>query len=524
MSHRMLSVLALIVTLTLTTFLTPAAAYAPPTPTAPTGDILQQEEPDEEAVPPENGSTGAEAVFDGLGVLFGILGVYIVTMFTMAIGTEILVDILKGILGKPLGLRSRPNTREKLNEFSQFLPGQLENLGVSAEAKQRLERQVRDLANILEPAFTAETAVAHFKAQRITAALNTIGVDWTADNAIDQVKMVVQKQIEESIERIDTSTTIGLTVQRTLEKSDILKKADRAIERTAKRLSDRLTPDEIYRAVSYVASEEIANGVTAWTRAYFNSLQEKSYEAARSTYENQLHPQLVAFNLGPTLQGKVESEFETFLYNLKTYRATDVYLDSLNNFLQELEYQRNIVRSWLGQLIDTFIEGAKRLLRRSPLQHPMLAPQEYDPKIYDSTQVANKLLGLEQYDKEQDKKRVRRIRMLSVFLGTILAYLMQIDSADLLRQLFPPDSAFLDLTLIRGESFLLAWIPGLLGTADYDLTAGVLLTGLAASAGSTFWHEQLSRLQATKQNVDRVEAALQPIIVQQATARRETDE
>ena len=38
--------------------------------------------------------------------------------------------------------------------------------------------------------------------------------------------------------------------------------------------------------------------------------------------------------------------------------------------------------------------------------------------------------------------------------------------------------------------------------ATNDLTAGILLTGLAASAGSNFWHDLLGRIQSAKKQAE----------------------
>jgi hypothetical protein len=51
------------------------------------------------------------------------------------------------------------------------------------------------------------------------------------------------------------------------------------------------------------------------------------------------------------------------------------------------------------------------------------------------------------------------------------------------------------------------------------LTAGIVLAGLAASAGSSFWHDQLKRLQAVKKGTESAHATLQPIIVAQQRER-----
>ncbi|MCA9928448.1 MAG: hypothetical protein KC419_08225, partial [Anaerolineales bacterium] len=190
------------------------------------------------------------------------------------------------------------------------------------------------------------------------------------------------------------------------------------------------------------------------------------------------------------------------------------YLESVNRLLLQLEAQRNIVRSGVGQFIEWLTNGLRRLLLRSRLQHPRLTPTDYDPTIKDSTEAAAKLLDLEQYDKELEKKRIRRTRLVAVILGTTIAYFLQVDSAVLLRDLFPDGANFLFLTLIPHNSALFHWIESRLSIPTYDLTAGVILTGLAASAGSSFWHDQLGRLQAVKSGVEAAEKALQPIIIQ----------
>lgn len=469
--------------------------------------VLLQEEPQTE--------TGADSTsfFDGLGTIFAILGVYIVTMFTMAIGTEILVDILKGILGKPLGLKSKPNTRKTLDDYKMFLPGQLDDLGISAEAKLRLEKQISDLENLLQPAFTAEVVVNQLRQKEFTAALTALGAETFGQDLLDQAKSVTKGQLQQFINKIDTQSSLGKAVQVALQKGKLEEKADSAIDR-AFRHAETVTPEQIYSAISVLVSGEVADGVTAWTRAYLNSLQEESYETAHSIYVNQLKPQIRNFGLPANLQQQIEGEFERFLENLHTYRGTDIYLESVNRILLELETQRNVVRSAVGQLWEWFWNGVRRLLLRSPMQHPRLTPTEFDPTIQDSTEAATKLLNLEQYDKALEKKRIRRTRLVAVLLGTTLAYFLQVDSAVLLQDLFPAGANFLLLTLIPQDAALFAWIENALRIPTFDLTAGVILTGLAASAGSSFWHDQLGRLQAVKGSVEAAEKALQPIIIQ----------
>ncbi|MFZ1399008.1 MAG: hypothetical protein WAS33_19035, partial [Candidatus Promineifilaceae bacterium] len=432
MSRTYISILALVVLFLLMGRLTPLAHADAPLPLAPTNTLTQQDEPAEETPPTNPG----DSFFDGVGAIFATLGVYVVTMFTMAIGTEIVVDIFKGILGKPLGLKSQPNARKTLAEYQAFLPGQLEDLGVSAEAKLKIEKQIAQLNKLLEPAFTAEAVVNHLREKEFTAALAAVGLEDIGDEQINQVKDITQAQLANVVAQIDTTTTLGKAVQVALKRGDLVEKVNKAIDRLA-RQATAVTAEQIYKATATLVTGEVADGVTAWTRAYFTSLQEESYEAAKSMYDNQLEPQIKAFGLPENLEQKIITQFEEYLENLRTYRGTDVYLESLNRFLAELETQRDEVRSWIGQLWRDFVNWLKRLLIRTPkIQNPMLTPKTYDPHIKDSTQAAAKLIDLERYDKELESKRIRRTRFISVVIGIFLAYMLQIDSADLLQDLF----------------------------------------------------------------------------------------
>jgi hypothetical protein len=502
MSRTYISVFALLALFLLMGMLTPLARADAPLPllTSSTGTL--QDEP-VEAQPPTN---PGNSFFDGVGAIFATLGVYVVTMFTMAIGTEIVVDIFKGILGRPLGLKSQPNARKSLAEYQAFLPGQLEDLGVSAEAKLKIEKQIDQLNKLLEPAFTAEAVVNHLREKEFTAALTAVGLENIGDDQINQLKEITQTELDKVVAQIDTTTSLGKAVQVALKRGDLVDKAHRAIDRLA-RQATAVTAEQVYQATAVLVTGEVADGVTAWTRAYFNSLQQESYEAAQSMYDNQLKPQIIAFGLPEKLETQITGQFDQYLENLRIYRGTDVYLESLNRFLSSLEQQRNEVRSWIGKLWQRLVNNVKQLLIRVPkIQDPKLTPKTYDPQIKDSTEAASKLIDLERYDKEIESKRIRRTRFLSVLIGIFLAYMLQIDSADLLQDLFPADANFLNLTILSADFF------GRIGLGIRELTAGIILTGLAASAGSGFWHDQLSRLQSIKKGVDQAQVALQPII------------
>ncbi len=107
-------------------------------------------------------------------------------------------------------------------------------------------------------------------------------------------------------------------------------------------------------------------------------------------------------------------------------------------------------------------------------------------------------------DQQQDeeKSRLRILRVISFVLGLALAYTLQIDAAVLLDAAVPGISNVINnVFYISGPQLhmIRPWLP-----ADRALTAGIILTGLAAAAGSTFWHDRLGQLQAAKKGAEAV--------------------
>lgn len=81
-----------------------------------------------------------------------------------------------------------------------------------------------------------------------------------------------------------------------------------------------------------------------------------------------------------------------------------------------------------------------------------------------------------------ERRRVATLRVLSGVVGIAIALMLQIDTFDIIGTLFPQDVRVI-LTTPGGQ------------------IGGMMITGLAASAGSSFWHDQLGRLRAIKDSV-----------------------
>lgn len=81
-----------------------------------------------------------------------------------------------------------------------------------------------------------------------------------------------------------------------------------------------------------------------------------------------------------------------------------------------------------------------------------------------------------------ERRRIATLRVLSAAIGIAIAVMLKIDTFDIIGFLFPDDVRAV-LTTPGGQ------------------IGGILITGLAASAGSAFWHDQLGRLRAIKDSV-----------------------
>ncbi|MBE7536206.1 MAG: hypothetical protein HS124_10810 [Anaerolineales bacterium] len=93
--------------------------------------------------------------------------------------------------------------------------------------------------------------------------------------------------------------------------------------------------------------------------------------------------------------------------------------------------------------------------------------------------IALKLVTLRQMYLQNEKRRITTLRVISAVIGVILAFLLRINSFEILGALFPAH-AVVSLDTAIGH------------------IGGMLITGLATSAGSSFWHDMLGRVRNLK--------------------------
>lgn len=498
MSPKLISVVVLLLLVSGLVVIAPAAA-APETAVASgNGPIVQTASA---TIPQQQDNGSSSSLPEGLSRIFASLGLYIVTMFTMAIGTEIVVDVFK----LAMGFKSKPTAQKTLEEYEKVLPGTLESLGLGAEAKANLEMQWASMKEILTPVFKAEQVIADLKEEKFSAALElALGNADPSDKLITAAASIIRQQIKSSLDKIQAETALGQALTNAARE-----KVDDLINELAEKAVD-VTPEAFYQQCMILLNGELATAVSTWTQTQINDLQEVSYETAYNIIYTQLLPMVTNSGFNKETEAKITRQLENFLQNIQTSRHADIYLETLNKLLVEVELQRDELashwRKWFWGIVDWLREKFGWLAWL-----PNRENRGLDPVIKHPGDAAGKLLEIEQRDKREADSRILQLRLTSVVVGTVLAYLLQIDSADLLRDLFPQNANFLSVALVRENATFFVWLGGKLNLTMHDLTAGVLLTGLAASAGSGFWHDQLSRLQKVKQSAETAYTTIQTI-------------
>jgi len=107
-------------------------------------------------------------------------------------------------------------------------------------------------------------------------------------------------------------------------------------------------------------------------------------------------------------------------------------------------------------------------------------------------EIAIKLATLRERYAASQRQRITILRSLSAIIGIIIAFALQVDSFNILG------------------SFFSANVLASLDT-QWGHIGGMIITGLAASAGSSFWHDMLGRVRNIKDTVKQVEVAVEGV-------------
>jgi hypothetical protein len=104
-------------------------------------------------------------------------------------------------------------------------------------------------------------------------------------------------------------------------------------------------------------------------------------------------------------------------------------------------------------------------------------------------EIAIKLSTLREKYASTEKHRITLLRSLSAFIGIIISFVLHINTFEILGSLFS-DQITQSLASQLGQ------------------IGGIILTGLAASAGSSYWHDMLGRARNIKESVKQVAVAV----------------
>ena len=166
------------------------------------------------------------------------------------------------------------------------------------------------------------------------------------------------------------------------------------------------------------------------------------------------------------------------------------------------------VKEWLPEGSD---DAAKAIAIQTFTEQAQVDIQKLDETVYHLRQSADQVLTkLEENDKvsamhtelalrlatlrEQyagtQKQRITWLRTISALIGIVIAFSLQIDTFEILGSLFSADT----LSTLASP------------VGHYG---GMFLTGLAASAGSSFWHDMIGRVRNIKDTIKQAEPYIQ---------------
>jgi hypothetical protein len=153
----------------------------------------------------------------------------------------------------------------------------------------------------------------------------------------------------------------------------------------------------------------------------------------------------------------------------------------------------NEVRDWLPSGEDEEAQQQTTLARITALNKALVAIGETPLSVRATPAKITETVGIAT-SKHINQDRIRRgvIRMLAVVLGIGSAALFQIDSVELLAPIAP---TALDPWTARVNPNTMHIV-------------GLVLSGLAVSAGSSFWHDQSARLRSLKDISESLRAGL----------------
>jgi hypothetical protein len=586
----------------------------------------------------EGTETSSAETTDTLSKALGTLAVYAAIIGALAVGTEVITDLIRPFLG----LKRQPQALETFEQMKEWLPSTLKEMDASPQAQaqlqgylSQLDATVKQFEQATDPDRIAEVVQrwaldairnaeallgAHLqhKLEELEAFLRTSDLALVAEQALGEAEriLVANLSLDEAAAKklAKTVRNSAQALEGYLEHWAVAGgRIDQAL--AAALQADNKTLDDLVRDLvppGASLSPTILQEVTAALTNQLGLRQEDVDDALKSATEilSALHGgqqfsrmlqdfraylrKLLgtksktdtaiakAFELMNTLADdvQIEKELKGLLVKqglssanadkaitqarglLKALRGAEggqdviklaASLDSFSNLLDEVEIQRlqeigllrrlwRAVRDWKGARIlgrlpdrDPWKEVRKRWVLGAllysleqgwnKLRDELFSSAEGKQSLSTLLTPENAAKAIQNLDRQHyltEARRQRLLRFTTVVIGIALAFVVRIDSLDLLEPLFtePPQALYVNgqpksLELIMEELLRVDWdVESWTGLRQWLFawiavaTPGMILSGLAASAGSSFWHDQLDRLRATKLATEQVTAVV----------------
>jgi len=406
----------------------------------------------------------------------GTLGIFAAFMLLLAVGTEAVIDGVK----VALGFKSKPTALQAVNDLKEWLPGQLQEMSGDAAAVRQLNKTLDALSSHISNVDQAATAIS-----------------------------TVDQWLPDALKNLSVGNVEQLLTRNLPRLKDELKKAGIAD-------ADIATAETWLRGALSTLQATTAKELMAQAQMFMVALQTpaKTASEVRKFLDEWLHAQLpklttlsavqVLTNELPDLEADLRSvgvpdatiqQVKVWISGALTYLDTassNAFTVALTNVLQGVEDRREAIQSPLRKLWR-WIAKKLNLKQQTRASDRVILP-------LNPANIARVLLQRDDLQRDEEISRLRWLRVVSIFIGLGLAILLQVDVGLLLQPIITND-----LFKVLTTHFTPApWLPFGLGNLIGQMSVGILISGLASSAGSTFWHDTLDRLQASKKTVQDV--------------------
>lgn len=405
----------------------------------------------------------------GIDEVIGTLGLYAAMMAVLAVGTEVVIDMVRPIFG----LQRKMNTDEAFAKLKEQLPKTLEELGLSKETQEQLDKTISGMEQ------TAKSFGAN--AEKVRTILYEEWPDILTDLATQSVDEVFRKHWE------------------TLEKKLQAVVPSAPLDAVKEWLKGAISNARMTGTIDLQGPLTLINGVLEEVKVQQNRIQSPLRKLWRC-FRDRLLTWVVSLEEKTQWGGVV-----SFILRIPAY----------------IEYGWARLRGSLEGGVE-IKEGIKKLGKVT-----------FDP-ARSLQEAARRVLEEDIQQDLREEKRVKWLRIISAVVGIILAATLSLDSLQLLgpvlsnaantfhtpveaeQALKPEDWYNLEQVIERADknpdnnSFDPQRDLGILNPVlapILALTPGIILSGLGAAAGSAFWHDVLDKLRTTKQVSEMVKKA-----------------